>query len=231
MKQRMSLYWKIALCIAEFIGLGMGSGLFAGKYRRRFPYMFTNLSNIAVFVYFLLAILWMLRLRTKDDTLAAGGANANGKTFAPVLKHMVTMAVMVTMIISHLLLRDGLVVNGVVQVHLVILHYITPMMTILDWLFFEERGSIQKWEPFVWLLGPLTYFLWSIISIACFGSDFGANVAAGKSPYPYDFINPDKMGVDGVVKFILIAIAAFLILGYLMYAVDRIGAQRQKAHG
>lgn len=239
MNGRLSLLWKILLCIAEAIGLGLGSGLFVGTFKRRFPYMFTNLSNIAVFVYFLFAIVWMLRQERTKDAGRTGrtAADASGETgdspgvFAPVVKHMVTMAVTVTMIIAHIMLRDGLFEGGYLHVHLLFLHYITPLMTILDWLLFEEKGYMKKWEPLVLVAAPMFYFVWVLVSIEFFGSDFGADIASGKSPYPYVFINPHVMGTRGVAVFVLVAAAGFLALGCLMYAIDRVLAKTQKERG
>ncbi|MBQ7677499.1 MAG: Pr6Pr family membrane protein [Lachnospiraceae bacterium] len=243
----LSLLWKILLCIAEFVGLGLGSGLFEGTVKRRFPYMFTNLSNIAVLIYFVLAILWMVTNGTRiagasggemagalgiGGTLASGGepaggigigangSNGAGAVFAPVAKHMVTMAVTVTFLISHFFLWDKMFEGGYLHVHLLFLHYITPIMTILDWLIFDAKGQMKIWEPLVWILGPLGYLFTAITAIEVFGSDFGADVAAGKSPYPYSFIDHSKIGWNGVATFVLAASAAFVVLGYLMYGID-----------
>ena len=47
---------------------------------------------------------------------------------------------------------------------------------------------------------------------------------AGTGPhiYPYFFLNVDKIGAVGVVKWILILAAAFIALGYIMYGVDKL---------
>ena len=185
----------------------IGSGLLAGAYNRRFPYMFTNLSNIAVFVYFSCAVVYLLRHRTD-------------RVLAPVIKHTIMMSVTVTFLISHVMLFDRLFAGGHLHVELVLLHYVTPLMVIADWLLFDPKGVIHRWEPPVWVCAPLTYMLVTIIAIAGFGSDFGADVAAGKNPYPYPFLDLGAKGFIGVAKFVIPATLAFLFLGYFFYLFD-----------
>ncbi len=209
MKKNASIVWKGLLLLAEAVGLGLGSGLFEGAYKRRFPYMFTNLSNMAVFAYFLCALIFILAHRKEEKGV-----------FAPVIKHAVTMSVTMTLLISHFFLFDALFAGGHLHVELIILHYVTPLMTILDWAIFDPKGTIKKWEPPVWLVLPLGYLLAAIVAIAGFGSDFGADVAAGKNPYPYPFIDLGARGAAGVTKFVVLSGIVFVLLGYLVYAID-----------
>ena len=47
---------------------------------------------------------------------------------------------------------------------------------------------------------------------------------AGTGPhiYPYFFLNVDKIGIGGVFQWIGILAVAFVALGYVMYAVDKL---------
>lgn len=42
------------------------------------------------------------------------------------------------------------------------------------------------------------------------------------SHYPYFFMDWDKLGVLGVLKYVLLIIVAFTILGYIYYGIDKL---------
>lgn len=215
MKYRLSLLWKILLLFAEGIGLSLGAGLFYGSYNHRFPYMFTNLSNMAVFLYFSFAVVWLIR-HGKHDVI-----------FAPVVKHMVTMGVTVTFLIAHFFLFDRMFEGGYLHVGLLLLHYVAPIMAILDWLFFDPKGRVRIWEPPVWILEPVGYLLVAMVSVAGFGSSFGADVSLGENPYPYPFIDISQRGFAGVARFVAVACAAFVLLGYVVFAADHLLGKKE----
>lgn len=46
--------------------------------------------------------------------------------------------------------------------------------------------------------------------------------------YPYFFINLDEQGVAGVVRWVVILLVAFIVLGYVLMMVDRaLGSSRR----
>ena len=103
--------------------------------------MFTNISNLAAWIYFLCAVIRLL-MRSEVEGY---------EPFVPVCKYIVTISLLVTMIIAHVLLFDAMVQNGHVVWHLVVMHYVSPIMTLLDWLFFDEKGKMPLWGPFAWI--------------------------------------------------------------------------------
>ena len=51
------ILWRSILLIAGLWGLLDGSGILSGAYTDNFPHMFTNISNMFAWVYFLLALI------------------------------------------------------------------------------------------------------------------------------------------------------------------------------
>jgi hypothetical protein len=44
--------------------------------------------------------------------------------------------------------------------------------------------------------------------------------------YPYFFVNLETQGVGGVIKWILILLVAFMAVGYLFFALDKLGKKK-----
>ena len=50
----------------------------------------------------------------------------------------------------------------------------------------------------------------------------GGGTTADISRYPYTFLDPGISGVGGVALFIVAMIVAFVVLGYLIFAIDKV---------
>ncbi len=95
-----------------------------------------------------------------------------------------------------------------------LLHAWTPLAFWAYWLVFGERGLLKPTAPALWLGYPLAYLAGSLL------------VGSVSGFYPYWFINPapppDGLGSYGhVALFSLGSAAAFLVLGYALWGVDR----------
>ncbi len=99
----------------------------------------------------------------------------------------------------------------------IVLHYVGPVMVIVDWLLFCPRRRIRTTDPLLWLLIPLGYFGYILVR-----STFAGNIGTTDSPFPYDFIDPAVQGgwgpMLGGVGFIALGMLA---LGYLILLLDR----------
>ena len=109
-----SIIWKVVFLLLVTWALLDGSGILAGHYTSNFPHMFTNVSNIAGWLYFLCAVIWMI----PRDT---------GKPFAPVFKYTVTISLLATMIIAHFMVFDAMFQDGKLVWHLMVMHYVAPL--------------------------------------------------------------------------------------------------------
>ena len=215
-----SIVWKLVLIAFCTVGLLEGSGILAGNYLPAFPYMFTNISNMFAWVYFVCTIIWLVR-----------GKNDGTRPFAPVAKYTATISLLVTMLIAHFMLFDNMFQDGQIVWHLVWLHYVVPLMTLLDWVLFDEKGKMPVWGPFSWMSLVVAYLAFTMVYVGVFGGFMGGGRTADISRYPYTFLDPAINGVGGVVAFCAAMFVAFLALGFLLYGIDRLLAKRAKSKG
>ena len=206
-----SAIWKFVLVAVATYGLLDGSGILAGTYHTGFPHMFTNVSNIFAWGYFLVAAIRLV---------ASGGGKAG--VFAPQVKYTAMISLLVTALIAHFMLFDAMFQGGQLVWHLVAMHYVVPAMAVLDWLLFDEKGEMAAWGPFAWLSLAAIYLVVVMVGAGPLGLDLGGGTTAGMTRYPYTFLDPAISGVEGVAFFIAAMLVAFVALGYLIFAVDRI---------
>lgn len=216
-----AVIWKIIFLLLVGWALLDGSGILKGHYTKNFPHMFTNISNMAAWIYFLCAMVWLLARRESESHVP----------FFPVFKYTVTISLFVTMIIAHIMLFDAMVQDGHVVWHLVIMHYVSPVMTLLDWLFFDEKGKMPVWGPLAWISLGAAYLVFTMIATGVLGVYMGGGITADITPYPYAFLDPSLAGAGGVAGFCIGMMAAFIALGYVLFGVDhRLGKNHFDSH-
>ena len=206
-----SAIWKLVLVAIATYGLLDGSGILAGHYLAGFPHMFTNVSNIFAWGYFLIAAIRLVA--SKED---------RPKVFAPQAKYTAMISLLVTALIAHFLLFDAMFQDGQLVWHLVAMHYVVPAMSVLDWLLFDEKGKMAVWGPFAWLSLAAAYLVVVMIGAGPLGLDLGGGTTAGVTRYPYTFLDPAISGVEGVARCIAGMVVAFVLIGYLIFAIDRV---------
>ena len=205
-----SAIWKFVLVAVATYGLLDGSGILSGSYLSAFPHMFTNISNIFAWAYFLVAAIRIVA--SKGDEV---------EVFAPQVKYTAMISLLVTALIAHFMLFSTLFRDGQLVWHLVALHYVVPVMALLDWLLFDEKGRMPVWGPFAWLSLAAVYLVVVMVGAGPLGLDLGGGTTADVSRYPYTFLDPAISGVGGVALFIVAMIVAFVALGYVLFAIDK----------
>ena len=211
-----SIVWKVVLLVFGTYGLLDGSGILAGAYSPNFPHMFTNISNLFAWVYFLVAVIWLVRNR--DDQEAV--------TFAPQVKYTATISLLVTMLIAHFMLFDALFKDGQIVWHILLLHYVVPIMTLLDWALFDKKGKMPVWGPFAWMSLVVVYLVVVMVCAGPLGMYMGGGTTGDVTRYPYTFLDPGISGVGGVAAFCGVMFAAFVALGYILFGIDRLLARK-----
>ena len=177
-----------ALCAA--VGVVLQCGFIGGKLNLAVLQYFTLMSNILCAVYFTGAAVHTLR---------------RGGTWLPVCKGALVMAMAITGITFHLVLAAGDFSMGPTQLitnHL--LHTAAPLLTVLDWLLFDEKGRYRWFEPFLWGIFPSAYFVYTMIRARVSSFRF-----YNGSPYPYAFMDVDALGWGKVLLIFLGMAAAF----------------------
>lgn len=207
--------YRLLYVLIGVVGLTIHSGIFSEGFRSSMFIYYTNQSNLLCVVFFACKLLYR-----KD--------NLNQSTLSvfvnsPHTKFAVTMCITLTGIIYHVLLAptdkdyqnlgiEGLNLNGISNL---IVHYIIPAMTVLDWLLFDKKGQFKWIDPFIWLILPYLYFIFILLRAPLFG-----NIGSTSSRYPYGFIDLDANGAGEVAVTAIIITLIFVVLGYLLFLLD-----------
>ena len=157
------------------------------------PRVIDNLSYFTIWSNILVAI---------TTTMIYRNMNRSSQRLK-VLRLSSLMMITVTMLVYILILApDANPQSWNVYTNL-LLHYITPPVTILVWLFFGPRKWISWKIIFNALLIPITYILYTFARGAVFGK------------YPYGFINVVELGYVGAI----IGTGVVLVLGLLIFLI------------
>lgn len=212
----LALIFRLLFLIGCGIGLYLNSGLPSGKPA---PYMlifYTIQSNALCFVFFSILI-----LKTLLDIKNKGIKGAT--VLWPHFKGAVTMSIAITFIIYHFILVPQYLATStgynLFSWQNLMVHYFVPITAIIDWIAFDEKHSIRWYDPIFWLLLPITYFAFILVR-----ARLGGVIEIVKSYYPYYFIDIDQLGWVNVLKNVTYLLSGFLLLGYLIYLIDRISS-------
>ena len=190
-------------------------GLFDYRFVWSFYIYFTNLSN-----YLCTAVMLAELIQT------ARKKEASFVDFHPCLKFIAMLGILLTFLIFNILLahqpgRDP-AKNYVVEC--LLMHIVLPLMYIGDWVLFYEHKKVKWYYPIASILLPLAYLAFIAVHAWAYHFDTGIANFAGDGPliYPYFFLNPETQGMGGVVKWIIILLAGFIIAGFAFLGIDRI---------
>ena len=177
---------------------------------------YTILSNILCFVYFAVLV---VAQRKKEN---------------PLVKGSVTMCIAVTGLVYHFMLNGVMEANAdqispILLAGNLLVHYVVPVMVVLDYFLFFPKGQYKSLYPIAWLVLPYLYFGFALLRAEISDSLF-SGFGGAKSRYPYPFLDVDLYGWDKVLLIVLGITVAFLALGYIAYVLDRLlGKNLQKS--
>lgn len=175
---------------------------------------YTILSNILCFVYFAVLV---VAQRKKEN---------------PLVKGSVTMCIAVTGLVYHFMLNGVMEANAdqispVLLAGNLLVHYVVPVMVVLDYFLFFPKGQYKSLYPIAWLVLPYLYFGFVLLRAEISDSLF-SGFGGAKSRFPYPFLDVDLYGWDKVLLIVLGITVAFLALGYIAYVIDRLLGKSRK---
>ncbi|MFD0704433.1 Pr6Pr family membrane protein [Alloscardovia venturai] len=137
------------------------------------------------------------------------------------LKGMVTLNIIITGLVAWLVLPPAdlsqqLYIFGIPVSTMV--HIITPIMATIDFIFFDEHRRFKWLDALTWLIYFPAYIAFIYIRALIF---HGIGPGDGNSPYPYGFINLDKLGTMGVVTNCAVYLAIFFVLALIIVVIDK----------
>lgn len=137
-----------------------------------------------------------------------------------ILKGSATVGIFLTFIIYHFVLRPVLISSGFeyspYSISDLLVHYLVPIMTLLDYLLFDEKGNYQKSFIKFWMIFPIAY----VVYVYLYGGLGGTFPSYDyESSFPYFFLDYQTYG--WTVLLFIIGIALFyLLLCIALYFLD-----------
>ena len=114
--------------------------------------------------------------------------SAFGQFFSrPTVRTAITAYIIIVMAVVYFILRHLTNLQGWDLVADVILHYVMPILFVIDWLFFVPKETLKPKDTFGWLTYPIAYLVWIFIHGAYAGF------------YPYPFLNNSELGIACVL--------------------------------
>lgn len=195
-----ALWWRVGIVLAGGFGLTFATSSLV---------YFTVQSNLLVFGYFLGALYWTVRGRAVV-------------TPAPRLHGGVTLWIVITGLVAHILLNKGAdPLPGLVHAPDLFLnwatfavHYVVPVMVLVDWVVFSPRRAVSWRHTPLWMAYPLGYGLVALGRAAVY--------PGFETPYPYYFLDPRTNGYLWVAGQFGILTVEFSVLAAIVVILNRV---------
>ena len=215
------LIYQSFYCALGLVGIVASFGIFDDYTMLRWDFYvhFTNLSN-----YLCVGIMAAQLVQTakkKEDSYV---------TAVPLLKFIGVLAILLTFVVFNALLAGDRDPQLNWRVGSLLAHVVLPIMFIADWFLFRERGKVKWYYPIASAGFPLAYMAFIFIQAAILKFDTSILIPGTNTPliYPYFFVNLETQGVAGVAKWAVLMFAAFMVVGFVFYGIDRILTQKRK---
>ncbi|MET3558762.1 hypothetical protein ABID29_001890 [Streptococcus rupicaprae] len=197
------LFYRILLIMLAFLGVYLEVAKYGGH---MFMY-YTVLSNALVLGFMLYLVYLML---TQPESVWASNKVLR-------LKAGVTMAIMITLVIYHILLAP--IADNFWRLENILCHYLVPALMFLDTLVVDRQRQYRAYDPILWAVTPLVYCIFALFN----GLVTKIPIPDAKdSPFPYFFVNVTKYGWPYVGRMIAIICLVYILSGYLLYGIKQI---------
>lgn len=134
-----------------------------------------------------------------------------GRFFSkPSVLGAITLYIFIVGLVYQLVLRREHTLYGWFSFCNEVFHSVSPLMFVLFWLIFVNKGNLPWSKAFNWFIYPLIYFIYAIVRGALNGY------------YPYSFIDGNKLTYGQIgINFIFLFIA-FVIVGFGVIGTSRL---------
>ncbi len=220
MRTLLNLCLEFLIMLLAFLGLRAQTKNGAeGERRPDMLVYYTNLSNIAVLIFFFVRTLCNI-FRFYENVSLYNIFFSHFSWFA------VTLMIFVTFLIYHFLLLPSIKANpqtyGEFSQYQTFgnkaVHYYVPLLSVANWLIFESKGAVLWKYAIYWIAIPLAYAIFAFIR----GALVKRPIYGTNSRYPYEFMSPDLIGWEKVFINIGILLVAFILLGFAMFGAGQL---------
>lgn len=134
-----------------------------------------------------------------------------GRSFLrPTVRTAIATYMIIVMAVVYFVLRHLNTFQGWNLVADLLLHYVMPVLFVIDWLFLVPKQTLKVSDSLGWLVFPVTYPVWTFIHGAYSGF------------YPYPFLNNSELGIARVLLNEVGPLVIFLVLGFLHVSGGRL---------
>jgi hypothetical protein len=134
-----------------------------------------------------------------------------GKFFArPTVRTAIAAYIIIVITIVYFVLRHLTTFQGWNLVADLLLHYVMPVLFVIDWLFLVPKQTLKLKRTIFWLAFPIIYLFWTFIHGAFSGF------------YPYPFLNGAELGNARVLLNEAGLLVIFLVLGFVLVSGGRL---------
>ncbi|MFJ4998838.1 Pr6Pr family membrane protein [Microbacterium sp. NPDC088619] len=204
------VYRLIALAVI-LTGIIRHANLLTGEPSWTTVLFYTMVSNLLCLAWVLLLITRTIRDLRQSGPSGTSTPSARGSG-------AVMFAITVTMLIYLIVLVPTRFADGDAEIFSLtdnLIHIITPVLVIVDWLVFVPKGSFRWVDPLLWTLIPYAYLTWAFV----YGA-LGGEFTPGQV-YPYPFMDVDALGLVGVAQWIIALTVALVAVGFVFVIIDR----------
>ena len=212
------LIFQTIYCTLGLVGFVACLGIFDNIQMIRWDFYvhFTNISNFLCIGVMLASLIQTAK--KKEDSYV---------TVAPMLKFIGMLGILLTFLVFNIMLAgaEGRDPQVNWRVGSLLFHVLLPIMYIADWFLFYERKKCKWYYPIASIGFPFAYIVFIFIQAAILKFDTSILIPGTTTPliYPYFFVNLDTQGTPGVIKWIIILLIAFVIMGFAFLGLDRLG--------
>ena len=209
------LVFQTVYCVLAVMGALSGLGYFNADFNEDFYVYYTNLSN-----YICMGVMFV----TLWQTIKKANKKQDGYcTTAHTFTFMCVILIMVTFLVYNILLADeNTVLEYFTSMSNMLLHVILPIMFILNWTLFYKHDSLKWYHPLLCFVMPLIYVGFILIRAAVLKG------ATHTVLYPYFFLDAEALGWGGLIAWVGVLLLAFMAIGYLIFAFDRLSTIRKR---
>ncbi len=199
MKNKIVLLYRMVIIVVAALSLYLNFRFLS--FEKGILY-FTNLSNLLCLVYFLILVILMLTNKLKK----------NGAYY--ITKGTVTMGITATFFIYNFVLAGQIsdFKDHALECNLV--HLVVPILVILDYILFGEKGHLKREYPIIWSFIIIVYQLFVLVYISLGGTFLHGNT------YPYYYMDVEKYGMLGVMVNLLVIYVFFVGYGSIVQIID-----------
>lgn len=137
------------------------------------------------------------------------------------IKAAVTMSIMITCVVYHLMLAP--LADDFWRVENMLCHYIVPIYFLLDTLLVDRQQQYKWFDPIWWTLLPVLYMIFGLVN----GLFIKIPIPDAKdSPFAYFFLNVPKYGWPYVLTYAGTIFVAYLVFGFVLTGVKSVNLSR-----